>query len=89
MNHKAHPHPRAALRGLRMPDCLTTIISLDSVAAERWDAWLEAEGFPPLARIGHRSEGGWRMPITVAPTKGEAIPYGIAQRWAEWLRSKA
>jgi hypothetical protein len=89
MNHRAHPHPRAAIRGLPMPQCLTTIIEPDSLAAERWDAWLQAEGFPPLDRIAHRSEGGWRMPVTVAPTKGEEIPYRIALRWAEWLRSKA
>lgn len=89
MNHRAHPNPRAALRGLTMPQCMTTVILPGSVSAERWDEWLAAEGFKPLALIGHRVEGGWRMPVTVAPTKGEAIPYRIAQRWAEWLRSKA
>ncbi|MFO1202977.1 MAG: hypothetical protein U1E58_10125 [Tabrizicola sp.] len=89
MNHKAHLHPRAAIRGLPMPQCLTTVIPENSLAAERWDAWLAAEGFPPLARIGKRLDGGWQMPVTVAPTNGEEIPYGIARRWAEWLRSKA
>lgn len=90
MNQKAHPHPRAAIRGEVMPQCLTTLVDPGSVTAERWDEWLGREGFPPLERIGHRDrDGGWRMPVTVAPAKGEAIPYGIALRWASWLRSKA
>lgn len=89
MNHRAHTHPRAAIRGLPMPQCLTTIIPPDSVSAGRWDEWLEGEGLQPLAKIGHRVDGGWLMPVTVAPTKGEEIPHGIALRWANWLRSKA
>jgi hypothetical protein len=89
MNQKAHPNPRAALRPQPMPPCMTTIVEPGSLAAERWNEWLAAEGFPPLERIGHKVEGGWRMPVTVAPTKGEAIPHGIARRWAGWLRSKA
>lgn len=89
MNQKAQPHPRAALRPLPQPQCMTTIIEPGSLAAERWDAWLVAEGFKPLDRIGHREGAGWRMPVTVAPSKGEAIPYSIALRWAGWLRSKA
>lgn len=89
LNHTAPLHPRAAIRGLPQPQCMTAIVAPDTWAAEKWDEWLAAEGFPPLSKIGHRVQGGWRMPITVAPQKSEKVPYGIARRWAEWLRSKA
>lgn len=89
LNHSARPHPRALIRGLPKPQCTTTAVAPGSWAAERWDAWLQAEGFPPLERIGRKINGGWEMPITVAPTKGEQVPYGIARRWADWLRSRA
>ena len=89
LNHTARPHPRALIRGLPKPQCTTTAIDPGSWAAERWDAWLQAEGFPPLERIGRRIEGGFEMPITVAPDASERVPYGIARRWAEWLKSKA
>ncbi|MCU0826127.1 MAG: hypothetical protein MUE52_01670 [Tabrizicola sp.] len=77
------------IRGLPKPQCTTTVVVPGSWAAERWDAWLQAEGFPPLERIGRKIEGGFEMPITVAPAKAEQVPYGIARRWADWLRSRA
>lgn len=89
LNHAKAPHPRALIRGLPKPQCTTTAVAPGSWAAERWDAWLQAEGFPPLERIGRKIAGGFEMPITVAPTKGEQVPYGIARRWADWLRSRA
>jgi hypothetical protein len=89
LNHSARPHPRAMIRGLPKPQCATTAVAAGSWTADRWNAWLQAEGFPPLERIGRKIEGGFEMPITVAPSKGEQVPYRIARRWAEWLRSKA
>ena len=89
LNHNARPHPRAAIRGLKQPSCMTVAVTPGSWAHERWDEWLTAEGFPPLEKIGHRRAGFFVMPITVAPGRDDAVPYGIARRWAEWLRSRA
>lgn len=86
---KERQHPRAAIRGLPRPSCLTTMIARGSVTAGRWDAWLHSEGYPPLDRIGHRIDGQYEMPITVPADKFSKMPHGIALRWAEWLRSKA
>ena len=91
MNHTEPLHPRAAIRGLPRPNCATTEVPLGSATALRWDAWLAAEGFPPLERIGVKTWDGaaYVMPITYAPDRADAVAHGIALRWAEWLRSKA
>ena len=88
MNQKS-VHPRVAIRGLPRPHCVTHVISTTSDRAARWDEWLKAEGYPPLAKIGFISEGGYRMPVSVAPKPSEETAYRIARNWADWLRSRA
>jgi len=68
---------------------MTTMIAVGSVTSERWDAWLQIQGFPPLSRIGHLVDGQYEMPVTVPADKFDKMPHGIALRWADWLRSKA
>jgi hypothetical protein len=92
MNHRAREQtPRQAIRGLPQPQCPTTLILPGSVAAERWNDWLAANGFPGLDRIGFKVEGSYRMPLAGAPSRGEGdTPAArLALRWADWLRSKA
>lgn len=82
--------PRQAIRGLPQPHCLTHVIAPGSTRAAQWDEWLIKEGYPPLERIGFKAEGGgYRMPVSVAPSKNDEIPYLIALGWAKWLRSRA
>ena len=82
MNHKV------AIRGLQKPKCPTKVIAPGSTAAELWDAWLEAEGFPPLDRIGRQVDGGYLMPVATAPEVSSSVSYSIARRWADWLKSR-
>mgnify|MGYP003388564277 CR=1 FL=1 len=89
MNHSARPHPVAVLRGLPKPQVATAVVKAGSDREAGWNAWLAANGFPPLERIGKRISGGWEMPVSGAPRAGDAIGEGIARRWADWLRSKA
>ncbi len=92
MNQKPSPekpvHPRVAIRGMQRPQTLTHVIAPGSGRAERWNEWLEAHGYPPLERIGFMSEGGYRMPVSIAPSPEHETPYRIAIRWADWLRSR-
>ena len=51
---------------------------------------MQAEGFPPLARIGVKTfDGGYEMPVTVPADRFDKMPRDIALRWANWLRSRA
>jgi hypothetical protein len=90
MNHSEPLHPRAALRGLTMPRCPIVSVAVGSITAERWDDWLQAEGFPKLEEIGRGNlDRGYDMPVAAAPDRSDKTAYDIARRWAEWLRSKA
>jgi len=73
------------------PDISLVPVPPGSPAAERWDAWLLADDFPPLTEIGKTNfDGDYLMPVTTAPDKSDTIAYGIARRWVEYLlRSKA
>ena len=93
LNHTGTPQKPASIsaqiRGPQQPRVLTHIIAPGSTREALWDEWLARHGYAPLSEIGFKAQGGWRMPVSVAPRETDEIPFGIAVAWAEWLRSKA
>lgn len=95
MNHKGlhRAASQVIVKGGQRPRSATVCVAAGSVAAERWDEWLAANGYPPLAKIGLRLDqggrDGWEMPLTIPAGFGDEMASRIALRWADWLRSKA
>jgi hypothetical protein len=81
------------VKGGQRPRYVTVCVPVGSVLAGRWDEWLAANAFPPLAVIGQRLDqkgaDGWEMPVTLPAGFGDEVATRIATRWADWLRGKA
>jgi len=95
MNQKA-PAPagglstRKLLAGKPRPaPHLSVIVPFGGEEEDAWETWLDANGFPPLGKIGKRIEAGmlsgWDMPFKRPPRDPEGFEWGLAVRFAQWL----
>lgn len=85
--------PRQLLRGKSRPSPHLSVIVADGSEEEgAWEVWLDANGFPPLGRIGKRVDHGmitgWEMISNRPPRDPEGFAWGLAMRFAEWLADR-
>jgi biotin operon repressor len=53
-----------------------------------WNAWLTARGWPTVADLGMRLNGGWAMPYTMPPSDQYGIEERATERFVNWATAR-